>query len=88
GRHGGERSTFTTNILTQRSDNVNEKTKHSPDALMLTVKEFRQRMKLSEPTALRMIHQPGFPMIRAGKKILIPVAQLEKWLEERARGGE
>ena len=67
---------------------MNEKTKPKPDALMLTVKEFRQRMKISEPTALKMIHQPGFPMIRAGKKILIPVVQLERWLEEQAtRGG-
>lgn len=56
------------------------------NALVITVKEFRQRMKLSEPTALKMIHQTDFPKIRAGKKILIPVALLEQYLEKMARG--
>lgn len=65
---------------------MNEKAKHMDEALVITVKEFRQRMKISEPTALQMIHQPDFPKIRAGKKILIPVAQLERWLEEQAQG--
>lgn len=65
---------------------MTNRTNQPGEALMLTVKEFRQRMKLSEPTALRMIHQPGFPMIRAGKKILIPLALLERWLEEQAKG--
>ena len=30
----------------------------------------------------------GFPAIRLGKRIVVPVDQLKKWLEERANAGD
>lgn len=52
--------------------------------LTLTVKEFAKQMQISMPTAYAMTEQAGFPLLRVGKKKLIPVASLERWLNEQA----
>lgn len=51
--------------------------------LALTVKQFAVRMQVSMPTAYAMTNQPDFPRLRAGKKILIPVAALERWIDDQ-----
>lgn len=56
--------------------------------LTLTVKQLAERMQVSMPTAYAMTEKSGFPIFRVGKKKLIPLASLERWLEEQARGGE
>lgn len=59
-----------------------------PPRMAINQKEFAQRMGISVPTARAMMNREGFPTIKAGRFRLIPVAQLERWLEEQARGGE
>ena len=54
--------------------------------LTLTVRQFAERMQVSMPTAYAMTEQDGFPVIRAGKKKLIPLAALEQWLKRQTEG--
>lgn len=58
------------------------KSKH----LTLTVRQLAERMQVSMPTAYAMTEQEGFPVFRVGKKILIPLAALEHWLDMQVCG--
>lgn len=53
--------------------------------LTLTVKQFADRVQVSMPTAYAMTEMEGFPVFRVGKKKLIPLASLERWIEEQAQ---
>ena len=50
------------------------------EKLNWTRKEFMEVNGISSPTAKRWIDTPGFPVIRLGKKILIPIEPFKKWL--------
>ena len=39
----------------------------------MTVQELAAQMGISMPTAYELVKRPGFPTIRVGTKILIPV---------------
>jgi len=47
---------------------------------VLTVEEVRKTLRLGRTAAYRAIHAGDIPHIRVGKKLLIPVAALEKLL--------
>ena len=55
--------------------------------LVITVKELKERLRISLPTAYAMTELPGFPVLRVGRKKLIPLADLERWLSREAVGG-
>ena len=52
--------------------------------LAINQQEFAQRMGISIPTARAIMNKKGFPTIRAGRYRLIPLAQLDRWLEEQS----
>lgn len=54
----------------------------------MSVKEMAEQMGISLPTAYKLVKQPGFPTIRLGTKILIPVEGFMAWLREQAGGGD
>ncbi len=55
-----------------------------PNKYAITVSEFAKRMSLCNATAYAMTEQPGFPLLRAGKRKLVLVgAPLEEWLRQR-----
>ena len=56
--------------------------------MVITVKEFADRMKISMPTAYAFTEQEGFPVTRVGRKKLIPVKELETWLSKEAARGK
>lgn len=56
------------------------------EKLVLTVKEFADLMQISMPTAYNMTEREGFPLIRIGRKKLIPIAKLNEWLSQQAGG--
>lgn len=58
------------------------------EKLNYTTKEACQVAQVSIPTLRKWTRTPGFPVIYAGKKILIPIKLFEKWLEDQAQGGE
>lgn len=46
----------------------------------MTVQELAAQMGISMPTAYELVKRPGFPTIRVGTKILIPVEAFRQWL--------
>lgn len=56
--------------------------------LTLTVKQLADRIQVSIPTAYAMTEQQDFPVFRIGKKKLIPLAALERWLDGQVCDGD
>jgi excisionase family DNA binding protein len=54
-----------------------------PDALCVTVDDLCDLLQVSRPTAYSLVHKDGFPVIRVGRRYLIPKVGLERWLEEQ-----
>ena len=54
------------------------------ERLCISVEEMGKRMSISRATAFALVKQKGFPAISLGRRILIPVASLEKWLDAQA----
>ena len=52
--------------------------------MVITVKEMAEKLRISMPTAYAMTETPGFPVVKIGRKKLIPKAELERWLSEEA----
>ncbi len=48
---------------------------------VLTVEEAGQRLGLSRPLAYQAVNNGQIPAIRIGRRILVPVAALDKMLE-------
>lgn len=49
-----------------------------------SVKEVKEALGISQVTAYQLVHSVGFPSVRVGKRILIPVDKFEEWLSEQA----
>ncbi len=56
------------------------------EKINFTSKEACEAANVSAPTLRKWTRTPGFPVIRAGKKILIPIEPFKRWLEEQANG--
>ena len=54
------------------------------EKMVFSVREMADRLGLSMPTAYNLTKREGFPIVRLGHKILIPVADLERWLSQQA----
>lgn len=55
--------------------------------IVLSVREFADRLGVSLPTAYALTEREGFPVVRLGRKKVIPVAELERWLSEESKRG-
>lgn len=51
----------------------------------ISVAELSIQMGISLPKAYELVKQPGFPTIRVGARILIPVDAFNRWLEEQSK---
>lgn len=49
----------------------------------MSVQELSSQMGISLPKAYELVKTPGFPAIRIGTRILIPVEGFRKWLVEQ-----
>jgi len=49
--------------------------------VVLTVEEAAEVLKISRPSAYQAVQRGEIPIIRIGRRILVPVAALEKLLE-------
>ena len=56
----------------------------SQERLCISVEEMGKRLSISRATAFALVKQRGFPAITLGRRILIPVASLERWLDAQA----
>ena len=48
------------------------------------VKELPGLLGISRVTAYELVHRSDFPAVKLGRRILIPKAALEAWLEQQA----
>lgn len=51
----------------------------------MSVDEMAAAIGISRPKAYELVNSEGFPKIRVGRRIRIPVASLESWLVEQAQ---
>ena len=50
----------------------------------MSVQELSAQMGISLPKAYELVKMPGFPTIRIGTRILIPVDAYKEWLNKNA----
>ena len=50
----------------------------------MSVQELSAQMDISLPKAYELVKEPGFPTIRVGARILIPVEAFREWLIKNA----
>ena len=50
----------------------------------MSVQELSAQMGISLPKAYELVKEPGFPTIRVGARILIPVEAFREWLIRNA----
>ena len=50
---------------------------------MISVSEMQSRLGVSRPMAYQLVNKENFPAIRIGRKILIPIKQLDRWIDEQ-----
>lgn len=51
---------------------------------VLNVKELAETMGISPPKAYELVNSEGFPHFKIGRRLLIPVAAFERWMETQA----
>ena len=50
----------------------------------MSVQELSTQMGISLPKAYELVKQPGFPVLKIGTRILIPVDAFKAWLVSNA----
>ena len=50
----------------------------------MSVQELSMQMGISLPKAYELVKQPGFPSIRIGTRILIPIDAYQQWLMKQS----
>ena len=51
-----------------------------------TVQELQQVFQIGRNNAYKMVNTKGFPAIRIGRRIVIPVDKLQEWAKHNAKG--
>ena len=52
----------------------------------LSVQELSAQMGISLPKAYELVKTPGFPVLRIGTRILIPIDAYKEWLIKQSTG--
>ena len=55
--------------------------------LFLNSKTVAQVLGVSPSSAYELMHEPGFPVLRVGSRMVIPKEQFIRWVEEHTEGG-
>ena len=50
----------------------------------MSVQELASQLGISLPKAYELVKRPGFPVLRIGTRILIPVDAFREWLSDSA----
>lgn len=56
--------------------------------MAISVEEMGRRLGLSRCGAYRLTRSEGFPAVRVGGRIVIPVRELEAWLSVQVQKGQ
>lgn len=54
------------------------------EKLCISVSELAKQLGVSRPVAYDIARRRDFPSIIVGRRILVPVADLQKWLSDQA----
>ena len=54
----------------------------------MSVQDLSRQMGISLPKAYALVKEPGFPTLRIGTRILIPVEGFQAWLRARSGSGD
>ena len=55
--------------------------------LFLNVNLVAQVLGVSISTAYEVMHEPGFPVLRVGNRMVVPKEKFIQWVEEHTEGG-
>ena len=53
--------------------------------LTINVSEMAEQLGISKPKAYDLANRQDFPHLKVGKRILIPIAAFEEWLNSESR---
>ena len=56
--------------------------------LFLNAKLVSQVLGVSISTAYEVMHEPGFPVLRVGSRMVVPKEKFIQWAEERSGGAK
>lgn len=56
--------------------------------LFLNAKAVAQVLGVSISTAYEMMHEPGFPVLRVGSRMVVPKEKFIRWAKEQSGGAE
>ena len=54
----------------------------------MSVQDLSRQMGISLPKAYALVKEPGFPTLRIGTRILIPVEGFQAWLRAKSGSGD
>ena len=57
------------------------------ERLTLTAEEAAQQLGISMPSMYQLCRKADFPSLRVGRKILVSLSGLEKWIDKQAAEG-
>lgn len=52
------------------------------DKLTISVQELSEVLGISKVTAYKVVNTDGFPVLKLGKRVVVPVEALHEWLKE------
>lgn len=52
------------------------------EKLTITVKEMAELLGVGRPMAYALVNRSDFPVIRLGRKIVIPIEKLKQWMDD------
>ena len=55
------------------------------EKLTITVAEAAEMIGVSKPTIYRITEQQNFPVLRAGRKKVIPIAEFKQWVSNQVQ---
>ena len=56
------------------------------ERMTMSVQELSAQMGISLPKAYELVKTPGFPTLRIGTRILIPIDAYKEWLMKQSTG--
>ena len=56
--------------------------------LFLNAKTVAKVLGVSPPSGFELMHEPGFPVLRVGNRMVVPKEQFIQWVTEHTEGGE
>ena len=66
----------------------NNVTDIAPQKNMVTLEEAAEMLSISRPTLYRWMEINGFPAVKIGGCVRIPVEELRRWAADQVRGGD